>query len=382
MKKKILIIIGVIILIALIALGVMLFLDFKEEDKLKEELQEISNLSNETNINTEEIKARLSRRISRGDYLKVEDAYKEYLTDALNNITNIYSILNDSKIENLLSIENYKNDGPEFTETKEYINNTKEELQNLKNEYTSLFTEEKIMSYINNKNVDEYYIDFYKDELMGIPEKEDQTVEREIDGVIKILDSSNTIIDFLINNKDNWKIENENIVFANQELTNEFLENIDNMLNNIPGTYLEKDFGTYEIPVDWMESKTHSTENKFFYVKEGEDDEEKPNNISVNVGSNNYSEDEHESFRNAIINQLSMQVGNDENVEVTANGSNTTNGYIVYTFNIIEKDENITTTQYYIIGDHKYVLVQETKFMDSEETDDAAQKIVDTFKWK
>ena len=82
----------------------------------------------------------------------------------------------------------------------------------------------------------------------------------------------------------------------------------------------------------------------------------------------------------AILKQLSMQIGRNEDVKLNANGSNTKNGYLVYTFSI--KDGNTTTTQYYIVGDYKYVLVHETTFGNSTETDNAAQKIIDTFKWK
>lgn len=117
-----------------------------------------------------------------------------------------------------------------------------------------------------------------------------------------------------------------------------------------------------------------------FLCKEGQENENRPDNISVNEGTNKYPADEHEKFRSAILNQLSMQIGGDENVELNANGSNTKNGYVVYTFNI--KDKDTTTTQYYIVGDYKYVLIHETTFGDSNETDSAAQKIIDTFKWK
>ena len=235
--------------------------------------------------------------------------------------------------------------------------------------------------YINNKNLNSFYLEFYKQELIGNPEEsKDNTVEHNIDGIITILDSYNSVIDFLVTNKNSWKIEGENIVFANEELSNKFLEIVNSMLENIPGTLIEKDFGTYEIPADWIESEAHSTNSKFFYVKEGEENENRPNNISVNEGTNKYSESEHEKFRMAILKQLSMQIGRNEDVKLNANGSNTKNGYLVYTFSI--KDGNTTTTQYYIVGDYKYVLVHETTFGNSTETDNAAQKIIDTFKWK
>lgn len=273
MKKRFIIIfaviIAVVLIVGVIAIGIGLYHDFKQEAELIAECKEISNLTNADNLNTEKINGMLTRRISSGEYLKIEDALKEYLTARFQNVTRITEVLNDEKLENILTIDNYKNDGPDFVATKEYIENTKQELQNLKTGYEELFKEETIMSYINNKNVDSYYVDFYKQELIGNPEDyKDNIVEHEIDGIISILDGSNSVIDFLIANKNNWKIEGENILFANEDLSNKFLEIINDMLENIPGTLIEKDFGTYEIPVDWIESVAHSTNDKFFYVKE------------------------------------------------------------------------------------------------------------------
>ena len=385
MKKIFIITVSVIVALVLItgaiAIGIGLYHDFKQEGELISECKEIKKLTNAENLDAEKIKEMLTRKISTGEYLKVEEALKEYLTARFQNIRKISQILNDEKLERILTIDNYKNDGPEFVTTKEYIENTKQELQELKNKYEELFTEETVMSYINDKNLDSYYVKFYKQELIGNPEEsKDNTVEHNIDGIITILDSYNSVIDFLVTNKNSWKIEEENIIFANEELSNKFLEIVNNMLENIPGTLIEKDFGTYEIPADWVESVAHSTNSKFFYVKEGEENENRPNNISVNEGTNKYSESEHEKFRMAILKQLSMQIGRNEDVKLNANGSNTKNGYLVYTFSI--KDGNTTTTQYYIVGDYKYVLVHETTFGNSTETDNAAQKIIDTFKWK
>ena len=385
MKKIFIITVSVIVALVLItgviAIGIGLYHDFKQEGELISECKEIKKLTNAENLDAEKINEMLTRKISTGEYLKVEEALKEYLTARFQNIRKISQILNDEKLEKILTIDNYKNDGPEFVTTKEYIENTKKELQEQKNRYKELFAEETIMSYINNKNLDSYYLEFYKQELIGNPEEsKDNTVEHNIDGIITILDSYNSVIDFLVTNKNSWKIEEENIIFANEELSNKFLEIVNNMLENIPGTLIEKDFGTYEIPADWVESVAHSANSKFFYVKEGEENENRPNNISVNEGTNKYSESEHEKFRMAILKQLSMQIGRNEDVKLNANGSNTKNGYLVYTFSI--KYGNTTTTQYYIVGDYKYVLVHETTFGNSTETDNAAQKIIDTFKWK
>ena len=143
-----------------------------------------------------------------------------------------------------------------------------------------------------------------------------------------------------------------------------------------------KSFGSYEVLNGWVESKEHSSDTKFFYVLNGEEKKARPNNISINSGKNKYLQSEHELFRQAILKQISMQVSNQEGVTINANGSTTDNGDIVYTFVIREEKENITTTQYYIVGDYKYILVHETVYEENGEVDKVAKRIVNSFKWK
>jgi len=153
--------------------------------------------------------------------------------------------------------------------------------------------------------------------------------------------------------------------------------------NNTKGNNtFNKDFGSYEVPKNWVEVKSYSTSNKFFYTIKGQEHDKKPNNISINSGTNKYSIDDHEDFKKAILYQLSMQIGDRKDVEISANGSNNANGDIVYTFIINETNNNVTTTQYYIVGDYKYILIHETVFGESEETDNVAKNMVNSFKWK
>lgn len=140
-----------------------------------------------------------------------------------------------------------------------------------------------------------------------------------------------------------------------------------------------KDFGSYEVLDGWIENEEHSTNSKFFYVLDGTEDEAKPNNISINSGINKYAASEHLSFKDAILRQLSYQISGQEKTTLNASGSYTDNNYVVYTF--IIAGENVTTTQYYIVGDYKYILIHETVYGTSKETDEAAKKMVNTFKW-
>lgn len=169
--------------------------------------------------------------------------------------------------------------------------------------------------------------------------------------------------------------------FIVQSITKDFEKQIQQEGNIENDNVFNKNFGSYELPENWVESKNHSTSSKFFYVLKGQEQKERPNNISINYGTNKYDKANHEKFRDAILNQLSMQIAKKEGIEINANASYNDNEDIVYTFIIKELNDNITTTQYYIVGDYKYILIYETVFGESEETDKAVKRIVNSFKW-
>ena len=231
MKKKILIVLLIIIVIALVGVGYFVFTDMMQEDKLKTELSELNDLVNAENINMDAVNEKLDRRITTGDYEKVEDAYKSYLRDNFDNSIQIANILNDEKITTLLTVENYESDGKDFTESKEYIINTRTTLEDCKNKYTEFFTEDKAMSYINSKGLDSYYTDLYKNQLMGDMDlaSQDTTVQDSIDEVISILNTSEEVLNLLSENQDAWEIEGENIVFNSDSLSNEYDELINSL---------------------------------------------------------------------------------------------------------------------------------------------------------
>lgn len=84
--------------------------------------------------------------------------------------------------------------------------------------------------------------------------------------------------------------------------------------------------GSYTVPEGWAKMERYSTENKIFYAEEGHEDDEMPDNISVEVGTNRYSADEHEKFREAILRQLAMQLQGVD-AELTGDGTFTEQDY-------------------------------------------------------
>ena len=225
-KKIVFIVIGIIILVLLGIFGYMVADEMNQTNKLIIEVDEVSQMFNQTSLDYEAIEQKLSTNVSKGDYLVVEKAVKQYLSDALASMKELQSVVDDNRITTLLTIDNYAEDGPDFVNTKEYIQNTRTALENLKNEFISYTTQEKMDEYISDKGLDEYYIELYN-ELMGgdeIMQADIEELESSLDSIINMLNNTEVVIDFLIENKDSWELQGENIVFFSNDLVNEYNE--------------------------------------------------------------------------------------------------------------------------------------------------------------
>ncbi len=139
--------------------------------------------------------------------------------------------------------------------------------------------------------------------------------------------------------------------------------------------------GSYTVPDGWVKAEEHSTDKKFFYVEEGHETDKMPDNISINIGTNRYSAEDHTSFRDAIVQQLLAQL-NGVDAELLGDGTSTEQGYIVYIFTINERSTGVVTKQYYIVDDYQFCLIHLTNYTNSENANEAAQAIVDSFVWE
>ena len=151
------------------------------------------------------------------------------------------------------------------------------------------------------------------------------------------------------------------------------------IINQNVSNQITTSYGTFEIPSTWIKREDHSTSSKYFFANR-DDTNSIPNNISVEMGTNYYSKEDHMKFRTAILTQMGNQA-KAYGMTLTSSGSTTKNGYVVYTFNMEGSSQK--TIQHYIIGDYKYVLVHETIWNGNEDdTHTAAKTIVNSFKWK
>jgi hypothetical protein len=143
-------------------------------------------------------------------------------------------------------------------------------------------------------------------------------------------------------------------------------------------------FGKYKEPSAWrLEPKYTEMEGltlgeKRYYVMDGVTPAQRwDSNISVEVGSNRYTPEEHMQFRDGILSSLGAQLQGAQ-ATVGGGGSFSENGYVLYEFTIDMEDEGASdTTQSYIVGDKKYFLIIGTDFHDPNVPADAIAEAID-----
>lgn len=224
MKKKILIAVAVI---AILVIGVIAFFvisDLQQEAKFNDEMLALEEIMNADELDFDAIYAKTDVIVTKGDYGVVEEAIKNYIKDTSSIAEKIIDTMNSEEFGTILTIENFEEDGKEFTESKEFITTTRETLEQCKEEYEQQFSEEKMMSYINDKGLDEYYVELYKNEIATVSEEDNQTVQESIDQVIDLLDKVEDAIDYLIENEDDWNIINGSLMFLDQDKLDEYQE--------------------------------------------------------------------------------------------------------------------------------------------------------------
>ncbi len=228
-KKKVVITIVLIIVIILLVAGGFIFYHGNQTGKLIAEVNKMSEVQmmNEDGSLVEnpidmEIK-------TTGSYAVVEKTFKDYMNEIITDTQELANTLDEDKIMNLVSIENLKEDGPDFTKSKEEIATMKESISSYVTNMENVANEESLLARIEDKDVGEYYKELYRqlatDKESGASLKvaieELKTNEEEL---VQGLDDLNSILNFLSENKNEWQIEENQIVFTTQSAYEEYSE--------------------------------------------------------------------------------------------------------------------------------------------------------------
>lgn len=212
-------IIAILVVVAIIVIGVVLFLVYRDISAKNKLTEEINSLS-ETNINME-IK-------TSGQYGIVEKLVKEDFKtyyDSINTLRENYDEVANIKA---LNIENYKNDGPEFNTTLETLNTIKTEDQNLIATLNDLIDEAKIEEKAANNGLKGKYVQEYKDILEQIKLADGVNKIKETDAKFDgYLNSLIDVLTYMKDNKDVWFIENDTLKSNSQTFIDEYNKKVD-----------------------------------------------------------------------------------------------------------------------------------------------------------
>lgn len=225
-KKIVLIIIAIIVLIFLLVAG-FIFYHGNQTGKLISEVNKIAEMQmmNEDGSMVEnpidmEIK-------TTGSYAVIEKTFKDYVNEVVNSTKDLAEALDEEKIMNLVSIENMQQDGPDFVNSKQEVENMKQAIEEYITKFQEYANEDNLLSKIDDKDVSDYYKELYK--TLAVDEDMETSLEDTVqqlntagEEAKQALDDLNSIFNFLSENKDDWQIEDGQIVFNTESSYEEY----------------------------------------------------------------------------------------------------------------------------------------------------------------
>lgn len=235
-KKKIIITIVIIAVLIFVLAGCFIFYHGNQTTKLISEvnkLTEIEMFNEDGTVKENPIDMEIK---TTGSYAVVEKTLKDYLNEVFTETQNIAEVLKEDELISLTSFDNIKEDGKDFTKSKEKIAKMKETLNNYVSKMEELVSEEKMLERINDKDIGEYYKELYRqlavDEETSIGMKEAiEELKTSSEEATTVLNALEEMFNFLSENKDKWNIENEQIMFTTQSAYDEY----QNIMSSLQG---------------------------------------------------------------------------------------------------------------------------------------------------
>lgn len=214
--KKFFIIFCIIILDSFLLVGFLVIRDAVSLSRLNKEVRELNKLDFKTD--------NFDRRIkSSGGYYIVEKNIKNYLNNCSNKTKKIIALTEEYKLKNILSYDNYSNDGSNFDESINYLEKSKSRFNNDIDDLQKFLDKNNIYNYGNDKIKDDYYLDQYRNIMINgdLSVKLDNLNSYLIklkENMNIIYDTSFEILNYLKLYKDDWKLEDGEIKFKTQEM--------------------------------------------------------------------------------------------------------------------------------------------------------------------
>ena len=215
----------IIVIILFIGVGIFAIVNRSNNSKLKKEVNTLSSLNfYKDNFDRE--------YVTSFGYKDVEKAIKEYLNDYSKELKNMKNITNDKELSNILTIENYKSDGPKFTKSHEYIKNIKNNYNKSVDKVIKMSDAKYFNSNINKYTKSKKYVNLYRKLIKNekLKDKVDNKVllESNKTNINNTLDNMDKVLNFLTKNEKDWEIEDGKLKFTSGKLLKEYNKLIKN----------------------------------------------------------------------------------------------------------------------------------------------------------
>ncbi len=226
-RKKILFVVFFVFIDLFLLYGFIVIRNATEENKLKKEVRSL--------IELDITKDRYDRPIkTKGNYALIEKTIKKYLDNYAVRFQRVLAVTSDSQFIELLSVDNYSNDGPEFVASLQYIDEKQKQFNEDIDQLIENCDEDKIKKYIDEVIDNHYYVKLYQDLMLDKDMSKDFVVSKQIledqkKKINLIFDTSRETFQFLKNSNNDWEISDGQIKLRTTALVDQY----NNLVNKI-----------------------------------------------------------------------------------------------------------------------------------------------------
>lgn len=215
-RRKFFFIFCFIIIDAILVVGFLIIRDATSLSKLDNEMSIIYK----KDITKDRYNTKLK---SNGGYAVVEKTIKDYLDYYAVNIQKLSQMLDDPKLAEMLSYDNYSKDGPNFNESLKYLEDNKKSFNKIVDELLENMNDDNINKRIFDKTNDSYYISLYKDIMFSDEMSDELNNINDLLNNVKtdandIYDTCITVLNYLKVYQGEWTLEDGEIKFKTQDM--------------------------------------------------------------------------------------------------------------------------------------------------------------------
>ncbi len=218
------IIVGVIVVGIVVAIGAGIYMlghtigtDLKQEQLLRQEIAKLNILDMmEDDYNTP--------IQTTGVYGEIESTIKHYLANYAESTKKANELVMQMREMELLTNDNYKQDGPEFTQSFATIQTMRQAYNTHMDNLVRFNTIEHIIQLGEEQQWDTYFLNLYKDCILGtdyeteLAEMRQQLEDAKV-AVNATLDQQEKVLQYLKDNKENWQVSNTGKLEFNDQQT-------------------------------------------------------------------------------------------------------------------------------------------------------------------